>query len=176
MSRRPTGPSKADIAQYWELGTARAHGERYEFHCDVGEPKCWACGVYSTEHDGDERAHNHADWLERCHLVPHSEGGPFIPSNTVLLCHPCHKDLDRELQNTAGDREAALLWVKTWSSRFAAALDAAVEALKVDKQAVEALDFRLYCTALKEEMSDRDRRSPIQCAQAVQAVVEKLAA
>ena len=40
--------------------------------------RCWRCG-YVRE-------------TQRCHVIPHSLGGPDIPSNYRLLCEECHHE------------------------------------------------------------------------------------
>ena len=41
---------------------------------------CWGCG-FKTE------------YLQRCHIIPHSLNGVDEPNNYVLLCKQCHKSL-----------------------------------------------------------------------------------
>lgn len=73
MSNRVVKTTHKAIIDYWskridECGFAIDWAEAGEL--------CWRCGSNSK--------------LERCHIVPHSLGGPDTPENLVLLCSFCH--------------------------------------------------------------------------------------
>lgn len=124
--KRPTPPSRVDIAEYWWSKTAY-DVEGFTLHVDIGEPCCWACGVWRVgKREGELDAYDHAGWLERCHLVPHARGGDNGVTNYVLLCSGCHKDMP----NTT-DRAFALKWVrnkKNWLAAMAEEFNAALTA------------------------------------------------
>jgi hypothetical protein len=72
--------------------------QKYLCSQDIGEPSCWACGMWDEECDivlddniDPFTAWDKAKYLERCHIVPRSMGGPDKASNLVLLCKKCHK-------------------------------------------------------------------------------------
>lgn len=75
------------IVDYWEV---------HEDECGLGvdwaeaHERCWRCGYESV--------------LHQCHIIPESRGGPYEPSNLVLLCERCH----REAPNVADPR---FMWV-----------------------------------------------------------------
>ena len=70
---------------------------------DWGEPRCMGCGYYENAEyvDVREEEDNEKDWLncwdracecylEKCHIVPHSQTGDDSPDNFILLCSKCH--------------------------------------------------------------------------------------
>ena len=65
--------SKLEIAEFWkcelEAGEVNVNFKNATTHC-------WRCGVKKR--------------LDRCHIVPHSQGGEDSPENFVLLCKHCH--------------------------------------------------------------------------------------
>jgi hypothetical protein len=69
------GPTHQEIVAYWV---------RREDECGLGvdwaeaHERCWRCGYKSK--------------LQRCHIVPRSREGVFLPENLVLLCCRCHRD------------------------------------------------------------------------------------
>ncbi len=69
------GPTHKEIVDYWV---------QYEDECGLGidwaeaHERCWRCGYKSK--------------LQRCHIVPRSREGAFVPENLVLLCGRCHRD------------------------------------------------------------------------------------
>ena len=67
--------TKEQIIEYW---SGRVH--EWDLSIDFSEAgeRCWRC-AYKTK-------------LERCHIVPHSLGGPDMPNNYVLLCKLCHAE------------------------------------------------------------------------------------
>ena len=73
--KRPPQPARDKIVEHWKAKgfTPKAGWER-------PLELCWACGLE------DKTAKN----LTRCHLVPHSIGGPMTCDNLMLLCHYCH--------------------------------------------------------------------------------------
>lgn len=107
------------IAEYWKdkcitkdgnvftYDEIKANGaEEYEFViCDLGEPKCWACGkpTYAWEEkcypqwleNGDYRSIWNSkkvrSHLNRCHIIPESLGGNADLSNVFLMCPKCHE-------------------------------------------------------------------------------------
>jgi hypothetical protein len=127
-------PTRQRIASYWSMGAASRRGEE-GFQWDDGEPRCWACGVYSTEFDGHTDAkgrtdaYNLAYWLERAHLVAHAVDGSTDLSNLVLLCHECHRGMDREL-GANRSRVAAIAWIRGYSKRWADAFNAALDSIR----------------------------------------------
>lgn len=162
MSKRPSPPSHRAIAEYWEVG-------EHALHCDIGEPCCWACGRYRPGKYADTvRAYEDAAWLERAHLVAHAAGGANTADNYALLCHDCHKDMDRELgENT--DRDLALDWIRNWRNRFCAAFIAAVEPLDIDPS-------EKLTRALAGELTSDDCRSVVRSVSVLKRVAAKEAA
>lgn len=164
-------PSTLSIAEYWELGNP--DNPDRGLHCDVGEPACWACGVYVIgDGEGTEEAYaSVSEWLERAHLIAHAAGGSEQVSNLVLLCHMCHKDMDRELGlNT--DRELALDWVRGYRNRFAAQVRSELDRLGADfawyeEAALQNDDvWRYFGDQLRDRFPDHARRSPTAYARA----------
>lgn len=98
---------------------------------DFGEPNCWACGRYFAEQEdpcpiwGRDNAYDLTSGLDRCHLVAYAESGSSDPDNFVLLCEPCHQEMDRELPCNR-DRALAVQWVTGWRHRWTAAVLAAL--------------------------------------------------
>ena len=79
--------SYEEIIDYWavredECGLAVDWSEAHE--------RCWRCGYNSR--------------LQRCHIVPRSQGGSNDPSTLVLLCGRCH----REAPNV---KDARFMWI-----------------------------------------------------------------
>lgn len=70
-----TGPTNAEIVAYW---TAHAKEECFAVDWSEAHERCWRCAYKSK--------------LQRCHIVPASRDGAFVPSNVVLLCGRCHRD------------------------------------------------------------------------------------
>jgi len=110
-------PPRGEIAAHWLC----------DLHWDLGETTCWACGLWDgSEWDG---AYDEAAWLERCHLVPESLGGPNCSDNLVLLYERCH----REMPNV-DDRAGALEWIRTHKERTVDRLVAEVRRLCPDAE------------------------------------------
>jgi hypothetical protein len=87
----PCNISFQEIVDYWtaredECGLAVDWSEAHE--------RCWRCGYKSR--------------LQRCHIVPGSQGGPYDSSNLVLLCRRCH----REAPNV-NDPRFMWIWMRT---------------------------------------------------------------
>lgn len=80
-----------EIVDYWKV-----REDECGFGVDWSEAheRCWRCGYKSR--------------LHRCHIVPRSQGGPYDPSNLVLLCGRCH----REGPNI-NDPRFMWLWLRT---------------------------------------------------------------
>jgi hypothetical protein len=83
---RESMPSIVSIARFWS-------GEDtfdLDWHC----PLCFACrnnGLANGRRETTE-AEWSASGLQRCHLVPHAEGGSSDVTNLVLLCTRCHRE------------------------------------------------------------------------------------
>ena len=112
---RGSAPSRQVIARYWMNQMVKhrenmAEDQKDEFYSkpsferkmsrqDWGEPCCWACGWYKNDRadygvaamKDPLSSWDKANWLERCHIVPHMLGGSNDASNLVLLCKKCHK-------------------------------------------------------------------------------------
>jgi hypothetical protein len=74
MTKRPAiKTSHEEIILYW---SSRNDQDELAINFSDASERCWRCGYISK--------------LEKCHIVPHSLGGPDLPSNYVLLCHMCH--------------------------------------------------------------------------------------
>jgi len=84
--QRISPPRPYDIALYW-----RRHEPRLVD--DLFSPRCFACQYFPY---GDHRITNpRRGWkkrLERCHIVAHSIGGSYAPSNFMMLCATCHRE------------------------------------------------------------------------------------
>lgn len=87
-------PSKGEILYYWKDWLLENR------KCiDIGEPSCWACGIYYGTTYDIEDSHATDDDIKRlwnktpfqiCHIVPKSLGGSNEVSNLFLLCKECH--------------------------------------------------------------------------------------
>jgi 5-methylcytosine-specific restriction endonuclease McrA len=66
--------------------------------CDANEyhRRCWRCGYVRN--------------TERCHVIPHSLGGPDEPHNYRLLCNDCHQEAPNVDSPTAMDE-----WIRDTS-------------------------------------------------------------
>ena len=62
-----------------------------EYHC-----RCWRCGYVRN--------------TERCHVIPHSLGGPDEPYNYRLLCNDCHQEAPNVADPSAMDK-----WIRDTS-------------------------------------------------------------
>ena len=62
-----------------------------EYHC-----RCWRCGYVRN--------------TERCHVIPHSLGGPDEPYNYRLLCSECHQEAPNVADPSAMDK-----WIRDTS-------------------------------------------------------------
>lgn len=111
---RPVRPkvvtSKMAIAEYWASQEALDNGDPL-LCIDIGEPSCWACQMMLTDFDGQADAYAKVGHLERCHLIPHAEGGADEPANLVLLCSHCHALMDLELGRERS-RATCLAWIQ----------------------------------------------------------------
>jgi hypothetical protein len=126
--QRKRPPSRQAVATYWEIGVARGRGD-HGFHRDDGEPMCWACGAGDTRFDGQPDAYDCATGLERAHLVAQVVDGSTDVSNIVLLCHRCHRALDRDL-GANRDRNAAIAWIRDYHKRWAEAFNSALDSTR----------------------------------------------
>jgi hypothetical protein len=155
-AKRRGGPTRQRIARYWSLDAAKERGEA-GFQWDDGEPRCWACSVYCAEFDGHTDAkgrtdaYDLADWLEKAHLVAHAVDGSTDLSNLVLLCHDCHRGMDREL-GANRDRKAAIAWIRGYSKRWAEAFLSALDSIRGARERA-----RWWTRTLREE-SNHDQR------------------
>jgi hypothetical protein len=68
--------SPTDIVKYWELRIDEC-GLPVDWADALDH--CWRCTESTTR-------------LQRCHIVPASQGGPDEPANLVLLCARCHRE------------------------------------------------------------------------------------
>lgn len=179
--RRRAYVTKRAIAEYWELGDTecKANGDP-AMHCDVGEPRCWACGlVGDARHDGRPDSYDYAYWLQKAHLMSHAADGPDIPSNFVLLCNRCHVEMDRSLgRGTNRSRQAAIDWVLGWHTRWTERVRAAsAEVGLTPKRVCEAFDkwgSDVVCEVAKAHgVGARDTEA---CVRAYLAAIEELEA
>jgi len=95
MSKRPSvQTTKKDIIKYWTDSPNYANGNEVGMaidHSDLAKDggRCWRCGTTKN--------------VQRCHIVPHSQGGEDHPSNLLLLCRDCHNDAPNVSNATAED-------------------------------------------------------------------------
>ncbi|HWZ15856.1 MAG TPA: HNH endonuclease signature motif containing protein [Mucilaginibacter sp.] len=85
-----------DIIKYWEVNIYEG-----DLSIDFSEAheRCWRCGYKSK--------------LEKCHIIPHSLGGPDSPDNYVLLCSICHSE-----GPNIDDRDFFWDWLKAHKAIF----------------------------------------------------------
>lgn len=189
-SRRRRYATHRAIAEYWTLGgECQANGEE-PLHCDLGEPRCWACDfVEDTTHDGRRDSYDYAhEWLERAHLISHAAGGPAVPSNFALLCHWCHRQMDDDCgRGTNVSRDTAIEWIRGWTARFAKDITAAAADIGLGADDLPAAIARsgwdsvqdAIDAALVEIMRDLRpgrHRDLVVLATAVKAAIDSLAA
>lgn len=92
--REPVKTSKKDIIKYWMDSPKYANGDEVGMaidraDLDVDGGRCWRCGTTKN--------------IQRCHIVPDSQGGKDEPSNLLLLCKSCHNDAPNVSNATAED-------------------------------------------------------------------------
>lgn len=79
-------PARHSIAKYW--------CEQGKFVMDLGEPSCFACGMWNERWDRPQSIAER--WnecgLEKAHIIAASENGSSLPKNFLLLCIRCHED------------------------------------------------------------------------------------
>jgi len=109
-------PPSASVVMYYWYRQAVAMSDRDQrlpiwlsrATLDIGEPRCWGCGNYSSEWDYTEWKSAPCpiieasiedlckNWnrlsLQICHIIPRSRGGTHHPHNLVLMCHVCHDE------------------------------------------------------------------------------------
>lgn len=73
--RNYTNLPNKEIVNYWAQRI-----DECELNVDQSDAHdhCWGCGDNCK--------------LQHCHIIPHALGGPYEPSNIVLLCNQCHKE------------------------------------------------------------------------------------
>ena len=95
MAKRPSvQTTKKDIIKYWTDSPNYANGDEVGMAIDQADldedgGRCWRCGTTKN--------------VQRCHIVPHSQGGEDEPSNLLLLCGCCHNDAPNVSNATAED-------------------------------------------------------------------------
>lgn len=102
MKRRPHLPSLRAVAEWWRVSAPDADYLLLPDTALLDVPECWRCGASSPSWED-------AEALERSHLVNHAHGGDSSPSNLVLLCRPCNREMP---DFGPGCREAALDWLR----------------------------------------------------------------
>ena len=85
---------KKDIIEYWMDSPNYANGDEVGMAIDQADldedgGRCWRCGTTKN--------------VQRCHIIPHSQGGKDEPSNLLLLCGCCHNDAPNVSNATAED-------------------------------------------------------------------------
>ena len=85
---------KQDIIEYWMDSPNYANGDEVGMAIDQADldedgGRCWRCGTTKN--------------VQRCHIIPHSQGGGDEPSNLLLLCRDCHNDAPNVSNATAED-------------------------------------------------------------------------
>lgn len=73
--RKDIKTTSTEVVQYWQ-----AHMPDYMISVEWEDASdhCWRCGRKQK--------------LQRCHIIPDSQGGTDEPSNFVLLCKTCHAE------------------------------------------------------------------------------------
>lgn len=80
--------SKAKIAEYWQKNCPY---DEIELNVDIADMPfhCWNCGDDCRSGKSNDISKTR---LQRCHIIPNSEGGNDTPENYMLLCKQCHID------------------------------------------------------------------------------------
>lgn len=131
-----------EIVDYWN-----EHVDESDLSVDFSEAheRCWRCGCRRK--------------LERCHIVPDSQGGADEPSNLVLLCKRCH------LENpNLTDPEIMWDWLKAYKVTF-------YDTFWSNQGLLEYK--RIYGTAFKEEMRKREIKDSAFLVNAIENAMEK---
>jgi hypothetical protein len=86
--------TKKEIIEYWMDSPNYANGDEVGMAIDQADldedgGRCWRCGTTKN--------------VQRCHIIPHSQGGRDEPSNLLLLCRDCHNDAPNVSNATAED-------------------------------------------------------------------------
>lgn len=157
MVRKSTDvPSKRQVVKYWKNRLPLMG-----IWIDWNEPGCWTCGFhYDGKYDVKRPT---ADWqkiyrawdripLQRCHIVPHSNGGANTPDNIFLMCRECH-DLMPDFTIT----DVFFDWARrqSWWTREFAKVRAALDAFDFDPGNVERLSAVIHSREFKSWMSGR---------------------
>ena len=104
--RKRKSPSLASIAAYWAT--------RYVFEMSPERPHCFACLRLVPDVDMAEavakRWNGSTSYLEKAHLVDHTNGGLDGPQNVVPLCSPCHSKMPGF---DIGEGASAIIWVRS---------------------------------------------------------------
>lgn len=108
---------------------------------DVDDPahSCWACGAAVKT-------------PTRAHIVAHSQGGTYHPSNFFLLCDFCHFD-----QPDTCSREVQLAWLKSHPSQIERIAKDAIPICREVCRAIESLPVcvqDVILSQLNQELQD----------------------
>jgi hypothetical protein len=101
--RLRTGWSKKEIKEAIDYWSQRV--DEGDLGCDWAEAdkRCWRCGSISK--------------FQRCHIVPHSLGGPDANPNLIPLCARCHLE-----QPDVSDPQATWDWIASTRPTFSGTL------------------------------------------------------
>jgi len=131
---RPNPPSAQAIAEYWDTRGLEESDpikqSRWNPMVDVGEPSCQGCGCWNTEWDKKPigKRWNHADGLEKAHIIPLALGGSNEPSNYLMLCRFCHFDFDSEICITSmDDFDKVIKWLSNRSKQKQDKIDSMIK-------------------------------------------------
>ena len=135
MSRKSTRkgtPTKRAIRKYWtETKEGQEHIKRIRdsysieienlIYLEYDMYTCFACNKPTSR-------------VERCHIIPHANGGTMEPSNFVLMCPTCHKE-----SPTINNEKIFWTWLDSVDDYFTSRLNTIRECIPSDLQNSDAL-------------------------------------